>query len=119
MAEKYIELNINDGYLDMLQKHDAGEKFDVTFQTNRLPYQLQHHALEWFEMHGLYELLIKNSKYETSYEISYDENEHRESKYIDKESLNEEQNLAVKSITTGEYTIPYLLFGPPGEMNFM
>lgn len=38
--------------------------FDIEFQTNRLPYLLQHNALEYLKTHELFEILIKNSKYE-------------------------------------------------------
>lgn len=112
--EKYIELKINDeSYPHMMEFYSNGTGYDISFYSNRLPYQLQHHALNWFAIHDLFDVLINNPEYEKMYEINLNE----ETKYAERENLNNEQSLAVHSITTGTYEIPYLLFGPPGKIN--
>lgn len=38
--------------------------YNVNFELNRLPYQLQHYALHFMEEHNLFSLLIDNPKYD-------------------------------------------------------
>lgn len=38
--------------------------YDIIFHVNRVPFQLQHYALEWIESHRLFNVLLNNPKFE-------------------------------------------------------
>lgn len=42
------------------------ESFDLLFQVNRLPYQLQHQALDFIQKDKLFDVLINNDNYSRS-----------------------------------------------------
>lgn len=112
VAGKYVELKMDDeSFSHIMELYSDGTPYDIKFHSNRLPYQVQHHALTWFQIHNLFDLLINNPEYDKSYEISLNER----NEYAKRENLNNEQSRAVHSITTGTYDIPFLLFGPPGK----
>lgn len=46
----------------LLNSH-ISERYDIIFRMNRVPYQLQHYALEFIEQHNLFTRLIDNSFY--------------------------------------------------------
>lgn len=119
-AKKFVELKIDENNTNFLRRCADGTNYDINFLTNRLSFQLQHHAMKWFEIHELFHLLISNPVYKKSYIVRYElmHVRNKESNYVRKKELNDEQNEAVKSITTEEYAVPFLLFGPPGKRKF-
>lgn len=106
---KIIKLKIDDGLNELMECHTS--KFDIEFHTNRLTFQLQHEALKYVKEHGLFQLLINNPEYKIF------QTKCKEYSYVQKENLNEEQNLAVNKIISLDDKIPFLLFGPPGKQN--
>lgn len=83
--------------------------FDITFQINRMSYQLQHLALSNIQKHELFDILIHNWEYYVKVPGTCI------SKRSAHPSLNEEQAKAVETIVNGDYyPLPYLLYGPPG-----
>lgn len=108
----YVEI-IEDDF-DFILKHCAKQYFDISFNINRVGYQLQHRALKYMEKHHLHSILINNKQYQyyeddvdNSFEFSL------EGKFA--ETLNHEQKEAVKFITKSDNLLPYLLFGPAGN----
>lgn len=112
-VEKCLFVKIDDeSYPHFMEFYSNGTKYDINFQSNRLPYQLQHHSLRWFAIHHLFDLLIQNTEYQKDYQFKLDE----QNEYEKLENLNNEQSQAVHSIIAGSYEIPFLLFGPPGKL---
>lgn len=117
----FIELRIDDDrYPHMIDFHGDGILYNVEFlDANRYPYQLQHNALHWFGIHGLFDVLLNNTEYENSFTLH--EALHIVSSNVIPDSrsnvydLNIEQSQAVRSILDEPVSIPFLLFGPPGE----
>lgn len=89
------------------------ENFDIFFEINTMPYQVQHTALQYFKADGLFEILINNpifeecipmNAYETSINNPYEGSD-----------LNEEQRSAVDNIVNKTQIMPpFILFGPAG-----
>lgn len=108
-----IFLKITQDFEDILSCYDKSDQyFTINFFTNRLVYQLQLNALEWFKNHKLHAVLINNQRYDqVDYKIL---SEHTLSPFS--ESLNEEQKSAVQHIVWGQnHGTPILLHGPPGR----
>lgn len=109
-------LKIDDGYNEMMQTYFNSQKYDISFSTNRVTYQLQHEALKYMRHHRLFDLLINNPEYK-NYSVGHE----KTSVNIDDNkratrTLNEEQNLAVHNILMMSDPMPFLLFGPPGSL---
>lgn len=111
----YVFLN------DALERFNENNFYDIHFEVNRIPFQVQHRALDFIKSHKLYEILIENPKYSSSQEKEYaNRNEHSEWTTLCESdevnnSLNDEQIQAVKKILSGEYRpLPYILYGPAG-----
>lgn len=112
IEKKYIYLAINEGY-DELAEQLNDICYDIRFYSNRLPYQLQHYALEWINEHKLFPLLIDNPTYRDEYLYNNDVDYTIRSEISSK--LNTSQRKAVKNIVLARnQPIPFLLFGPPG-----
>lgn len=107
-TKKTIVLKIDDGFQCMMRTYFDQQKYDITFETIRLTFQLQHEALKYMKQHGLFEILINNPEYKVF------RNEHQGCNSVEKTHLNHEQNLAVNSILSLKDSVPFLLFGPPG-----
>lgn len=96
--------------------------YDIEFHGKRLPFQLQHRALDFMKNQNLFELVINNPKYRTfcaaHINAPSDDSTTPCHKIMYREDLNEEQRLAVSNIvgSNDEFNrLPYLLFGPPGK----
>ncbi|KAG4068951.1 hypothetical protein HA402_005099 [Bradysia odoriphaga] len=103
---------------DGVERFNEDTLYDIKFKINRIPFQVQHKALDFIRSHKLFEILIENPKYSTQ-ETHPHENEHRESAMLCENelnnSLNEEQIQAVQRISSGNYhPLPYILYGPAG-----
>lgn len=105
-----VEIKIDDGFVDMFQVHydNPRMEFDVHFIINEIPFMMQHNALKWFRNHQLFDLLIDNSFFGM-------QNEEIKQKCTKKDGLNDEQNLAITNMISTNITVPFLLFGPPGN----
>lgn len=92
--------------------------FDLEFQPNRIPYLLQHTALNWLKKHDLFEKFIANPKYEVdvSKVAAHEDNASLNFESLWLKNLNEEQRRAVELIVPAKNKqLPFLLFGPPGQ----
>lgn len=87
--------------------------YSIKFEVNRTGFQLQHNALDFIQMHGLFSIFINNRLYYSQNPISPSiDNNHTISTQND---LNDEQTQAIECIVNGNYNpLPYLLYGPPG-----
>lgn len=89
----------------------------MNFKVNKLPYQIQHKTLDLVSQYDLHSLLIANKNYERSPNPSKSDQENLY-KFRGKltANLNSEQKLVVSSILKMSGTLPYLLFGPAGDI---
>lgn len=112
-STKTVVLKIDDGFNDMVKTYYNEQKYDITFESSRLSFQLQHEALKYVKEHRLFQILIKNPEFKMcskTFAVG------QESKRVSNIStLNKEQNLAVNNILVLGDSIPFLLFGPPGK----
>lgn len=53
---------IIEGFEELLSLHNR-QLFDINFYPNRVAYQLQHKAMDWFKEHNLFNILIENEQY--------------------------------------------------------
>lgn len=130
----YILFKVLEGFEELVCLFGSeAHFFNITFNINRIVYQLQHNALKWIKEHNLFSILIDNPRYElTSFQKL--ESEYR---YVISEKkvlkltynyryyfsslqfcnrLNEEQKNAVKHIVQADKdSNPFILFGPPGK----
>lgn len=61
----YILFKVDDGFEDLVCWFSGeAQLFKVSFNINRIVYQLQHNALMWIKEHGLFSILIDNPRYE-------------------------------------------------------
>ncbi|XP_031638656.1 putative helicase mov-10-B.1 isoform X2 [Contarinia nasturtii] len=102
---------------------NKGTYYDIFFKLNRVPYQLQHFALEFIESQELFTRLINNSYYNCKNAMSIVPKAHGtkmpkrpklnyENTLLS--NLNTEQEKAVQNIVCYQDKLPYVLFGPPG-----
>lgn len=54
----FIEITERD-HSEYLQRN-IHRTYDICFHVNRLPFQLQHHALDWIESHRLFNVFVNN-----------------------------------------------------------
>lgn len=109
---------------DGIDNFSENQVYDVHFQINRIPYQVQHKALDFVQHHKLFEVLINNPKYSLADDgmnvpekCETDEvpNAGKSEANPYSEDLNEEQIQAIEQIIQGHYyPLPYLLYGPAG-----
>lgn len=59
----FIFIEIEEG-LGYLMNNYTKQTFDIFFNINRMPFRLQHNALEWMKKHSLFHILINNSTYD-------------------------------------------------------
>lgn len=104
---------ITEGFIKLL--NHRSKKVSIMFTYNRSTYQLQHNALEWMLKHDLFDMIIRNALYDSNEHCQFTTSAYN---FICQscEMLNEEQQMAVKSIVAAHNRpIPFLLFGPPGK----
>lgn len=88
--------------------------FDITFNINRLTYQIQLAALQWVNEHRLFSILIANPLYSRTDKVVPTVNAEFLSPIF--KGLNKEQKIAVKfMVEAHNRPLPYILFGPPGK----
>lgn len=109
----FIEI-VEDDFNDVRNNCER-QYFDISFNINRVSYQLQHRALKYMNDHKLHSILINNSEY-NYHDDDADDSIYSLNSFNGKlaEGLNDEQKLAVKSISKSDNKLPYLLFGPAG-----
>lgn len=89
------------------------ERFDLFFEINQIPYQVQHTALQFMKADRLFDVLINNSILNDYYTMN-DFKTDIKNIYV-KSDLNEEQRYAVEHIVNKQETLPpFILFGPAG-----
>lgn len=59
----YIFVEIEEGF-GHLFSNCSKQTYDIYFHINRMPFRLQHNALEWMKKHNLFHILINNSTYD-------------------------------------------------------
>lgn len=69
----FIFVDIAEENVDYLKRNCNIESYDIHFHINRVPFQLQHNALEWTRKHNLFNQLINNPKYDQTGEEPFDE----------------------------------------------
>lgn len=91
--------------------------FDISYNINRLGYQLQHRAIKYVERHNLHSILINNRRFDSHEDDGHDLLGCSLNGFSGKlaETLNNEQKMAVKCILKSDNMLPYLLFGPAGK----
>lgn len=95
-------------------RNNCSQTYNITFETNRTPFQLQHNVLKMIAEHNLFSLLIDNPQYGSNNIFCGKRNEFTFNGRL-ANNLNEEQKLAVNNIVKAtNYPLPYLIFGPPG-----
>lgn len=95
--------------------NEIGNKneFDIIFDINTMPYQVQHTALHFFKIGGLFDILINNTKFNDYY--SNDEYKTEITNVYTGSDLNQEQRCAVEHIVNRKKILPpFILFGPAG-----
>lgn len=126
----FIFIEINDQhYADYVKQNCSRRSFDIYFQLNIMTFQLQHNALNWMRLHKLFDLLVNNPEYNSLSAMSnYSELRSNirletlqtQSSYFRGElgsKLNQEQKSAAINIVEAKNSpLPYLLFGPAGEL---
>lgn len=98
-------------------KYDHFTTYDLTFETNRIVYQLQHSALEFIEKHEIFNILINHPDYYRQIEDRWPSRSTSvfANSNANQNDLNDEQMQAIDCIVEGNnYPLPYLLYGPPG-----
>lgn len=60
--DEKIIIEIVDNFDFVLRKY-RNDLYDILFELNRMPYQLQHNALDFVKKHKLFDILIKNDLY--------------------------------------------------------
>lgn len=63
VREKKIYIEIFQQSIKMIRKAHKNELYDISFVLNRMPFQLQHYALDFVENEQLFNKLINNSYY--------------------------------------------------------
>lgn len=58
-----LVVKITEGHAVALSAYQQNT-FYVNFFINRTNYQIQHHALNWFEQHSLHSILISNPRFD-------------------------------------------------------
>lgn len=66
VRENKIYIEIMPKAFAFVKKHHKMEFYDIIFQLNRIPYQLQHYALSFIESQNLFDILINNDQYTES-----------------------------------------------------
>lgn len=133
--KEFIFMDIADDKECEYLKRNLHSSYDIYFRGNRLPFQLQHQALEWIVNHRLYKNFVNHPNYELITSVVPVSQNHvfrytfwRTVKRILvsivpyvffrgklASKLNEEQKTAVINIVRGgNKPLPYLLFGPAG-----
>lgn len=108
-----VLLKIHTGFEELSSIY-KNKSVDISFCINRMPFQLQHQALQWLRDHKLFEILFKNAR-----SLPRPHNIHNHPRYKHDGILNTEQAHAVENIVKAENRpLPYLLFGPPGNVAF-
>ena len=102
-----IVVSVSDKLYRML--HDNC-RVNVNFELNTLPFKLMHQGINrmqenrWLNLvHPLYDLNISSNDVVVTDQFNTD--------------LNAEQMIAVKSIVEQKRAVPYLIFGPPGNLS--
>ncbi|XP_055301141.1 putative helicase mov-10-B.1 isoform X2 [Sitodiplosis mosellana] len=96
-----------------------GQLYDIIFTVNRMPFQLQHFALEFIEKEHLFTRLIHNFQYKKDDLAPLNGEQSAEKPILEREGtmlsqLNAEQQSAVENIICKTDKLPFILFGPPG-----
>lgn len=113
-TDEYIYIAITEGYDELRNKHTF-LYYDINFHINRLPYQLQHNALQWVNHHKLFDVLINNPLMNLNHDSYQNSSKNYKFTCDIAEKLNESQKKAVHNIIhSRNRPIPFLLFGPPG-----
>lgn len=60
----YIFMSIKEKDQFNYLKGNAERLYDISFHVNRMPYQLQHFALEWIGDHAIHNVLVNNPQYD-------------------------------------------------------
>lgn len=63
VREKKIYIEIFQQSIKQIRKANKNEVYDICFILNRMPYQLQHYALNFIEKEDLFTKMINNSYY--------------------------------------------------------
>lgn len=63
VRDKKIYLEIFRESADLVRKSYMHEEYDIHFTLNRVPYQLQHNALEFLQKEKLFKILINQNFY--------------------------------------------------------
>lgn len=63
VRDKKIYLEIFPETADLVRKSYMHEDYDIHFTLNRVPYQLQHNALEFLQKEKLFKILINHTSY--------------------------------------------------------
>lgn len=66
IKEQKIYIDISTKAFDFVKKHHKMEFYDIFFQLNRIPYQLQHYALSFLHSENIFDILINNAQYSES-----------------------------------------------------
>lgn len=61
----FIFVEVDEGF-NYLLNNCAKQTYDISFHINRMPFRLQHNALEWMKKHSLFHILINNPTYDIS-----------------------------------------------------
>lgn len=61
--KEYIYFDVFEKYLSIMLNYCNKHTFDISFKVNRMPYRIQHMALDYFQKHNLHSRLIANEKY--------------------------------------------------------
>lgn len=93
----------------------SSENYDITFETNRGVYQLQHNALNFIKLHRLFDILINHRNYHSQKDDFSPCLSNSLFGVSNSNEFNQEQIQAINCIVEGAYhPMPYLLYGPPG-----
>lgn len=96
-------------------KCDSFDKYSISFEVNRTGFQLQHNALDFIIKHSLYSILINSPFYHYRNSIVPLTSVNRT--VSNQNDLNDEQMQAIECIVNDKYNpLPFLLYGPPGEI---
>lgn len=107
---EFIFLEIDD---EGCKHAKIGVRYEIDFQLNRLPFQVQHNALSYVKEHGLVEKLFNNQLLDLNVTDSSKANGAAQLKRSS--NLNDEQYEAVQNIIAKRNgSLPYILYGPPG-----
>lgn len=61
----FIFVEVDEGFGHLLN-NCSKQTYDIFFNINRMPFRLQHNALEWIKKHNLFNILINNPIYDIS-----------------------------------------------------